>query len=251
MSRSIKLVDVAPTMARVLGVRTPPTDGKPIDEVKEWGCNRVVLAIVDSLGYGLFKALEPDLPEMRSMALEGLLLKAECVAPTTTPAIASILTGLMPKNHGISNTSHASESEIRSLLEWASSEEVPSAVVMEEEGARTFEGFVDIVMGVPKDLRVEDFDRQILARSLAALDTDPRLLVAHFLGIDRMAHRGGGIVDIRSAASAIDGYLKDIAAAIPEKTMVVICGDHPLHAGLLKGVFDSKYVALILWKKEN
>ncbi len=251
MSRSIRLIDVAPTMARVLGVRTPPIDGRPIDEVKGWGCDRVVLAIVDSLGYGLYNTLEPDLHEMRSMAEEGLLLKAECVASTTTPAIASILTGLMPKNHGITNTGQASESKIRSLLEWASSEEVRSAVVMEEEGAQTFEGFVPVVMGVSKSLGVEDFDRKILSQSLAALSADPRLLVAHFVGIDRVAHLGGGIEEIGSAASAIDGHLKDLGAAIPERTMVIVCGDHPLHAGVLKGVFDTKNVALILWKKED
>jgi len=249
--RSIKLIDVAPTMARALGVRTPPIDGKPIDEVEGWRCDRVVLAIVDSLGYGLYRALEQGLPRMRSMAEEGLLLKAESVAPSTTPAIASILTGLMPQNHGISTTSQASESDIRSLLEWASSENVRSAVVMEEEGARTFEGFVKMVMGVPKSLGVRDFDREILTQALAALDGDPRLLVVHFIGIDRIAHRGGGIDEIRDAASASDGYLGDLAAAIPKGTMMIICGDHPLHAGLLKGVFDSKDVALMLWKKGN
>lgn len=251
MSRSIKLVDVAPTMARVLGVRTPPIDGKAIDDVEGWGCDRVVLAIVDSLGYGLYKDLEPDLPNMRSMAEEGLLLKAECVAPSTTPAIASILTGLMPQNHGIRNTGQASESKIRSLLEWASSENVRSAVVMEEEGARTFEGLVKVVMAVPKSLDVRDFDREILARSLAALEADPRLLVAHFIGIDRIAHRGGGIDKIREAAYAIDGHLGGLAAATPRRTMMIVCGDHPLHAGVLKGVFDSKEVALILWRDDE
>ncbi len=251
MSRSIRLIDVAPTMARVLGVKTPFIDGVPIDEVEGWECDRVVLAIVDSLGYGLYKALEPDLPKMRSMAKEGLLLKAECVAPSTTPAIASILTGLMPHNHGISNTRQASESEIRSFLEWANSEKVRSSVVMEEEGARTFEGFVSMVMGVPKSLGVRDFDREILTLSLASLGTDPRLLVAHFVGIDRIAHQGGGVDEIRDAASAVDGHLGDLAAAIPERTMIVVCGDHPLHAGKLKGVFDSKHVALIFWKKGN
>lgn len=189
--RSIKQIDVTPTMARALGIRTPPIDGMPIDEVEGWGCDRVVLAIVDSLGYGLYKALEQDLPKMRSMAEEGLLLKAKCVASSTTPAIASILTGLMPQNHGISNTTQA----------------------------------------------------------LAALKRDPKLLVAHFVGIDRIAHRGGGIAEIREAASTIDGYLGELVAAIPRGTMMIICGDHPLHAGLLKGVFDSKDVALILREK--
>ena len=249
MQRSIKLIDVAPTLARVLGVRTPPVDGRPIEEVEGWGCDGAVLAIVDSLGYGLYRALESDLPEMRAMAKEGLLLKAECVAPSTTPAIASILTGLLPQNHGISTTSQASESEIRSLLEWASSESLRSAVVMEKEGAQTFEGFVKTVMGVPKSLSVLDFDREILVRSLAALETDPKLLVAHFVGIDRIAHMGGGIDEIREAASAIDGHLGDLAAAIPEERMMIVCGDHPLHAGKLEGVFDSKYVALIIWKR--
>ena len=249
MPRSIKLIDVAPTLARVLGVRTPPVDGRPIEEVDGWGYDGAVLAIVDSLGYGLYRALESDLPNMRAMAREGLLLKAECVALSTTPAIASILTGLLPQNHGISTTSQASESEIRSLLEWASSENLRSAVVMEEEGAQTFKGFVKTVMGVTKSLGILDFDREILVRSLAALDTDPKLLVAHFVGIDRIAHLGGGIDEIREAASAIDVHLGDLAAAIPEGSMMIVCGDHPLHAGKLKGVLDSKYVALIIWKK--
>lgn len=249
MSKSVKLIDLAPTMARVLGVKTPPLDGTAIDLVDGWRCDRVFLVIVDSLGYGLYRALEPDLPVMRSMAEEGLILRAESVASSTTPAIASILTGLMPENHGISNTSQACESEIRSLLEWASSDAVPSAVVMEEEGARTFEGFVDLVMGVPKSREGGDFDREVLARSLLALKMDPRLLVAHYVGIDRIAHLGGGIQEIREVASEIDDHLGVLASAIPSGSMMIVCGDHPLHAGGLKAVFDSKYVALIFWRK--
>jgi len=250
MSRSIKLVDVAPTMARVLGVKTPPIDGRPIGGVEGWDCDRVALAIVDSLGYGLYRSLEPYLPNMRKIAREGLLLEAEAVATSTTPAIASILTGLLPQNHGISNTSQASESEIRSLLEWAGSEGVRSAVVMEEEGARTFQGFVEIALGVPRALSAPDFDRQILARSLEALEGDPRVLVAHFVGIDRAAHRGGGIEEIREAASAIDGLIGEMAAAISERAILMVCGDHPIHAGRLQGAFDSGSVALILWWRE-
>jgi len=251
MPRPVRLIDLAPTMARVLGVRTPPLDGTSIDLVEGWGSDRVLLAIVDSLGYGLYRALEADLPNMRSLAGEGLLLKAESVASSTTPAIASILTGLNPENHGITNTTQASESEMRSLLEWATSDDVSSAVVMEEEGARTFDGFVDLVIGVSKSLKDGDFDREILAGTLLALETDPKLLVAHFLGIDRIAHRGGGIGEILEAASEIDGHLGILASAIPPRSMMIVCGDHPLHAGGLKAVFDGDYVALILWKKEE
>jgi len=57
MSRPVRLIDLAPTMARVLGVKTPPLDGTFIDLVEGWGCDRVLLAIVDSLGYGLYRAL--------------------------------------------------------------------------------------------------------------------------------------------------------------------------------------------------
>jgi len=160
---------------------------------------------------------------MRSLADEGLLLKAESVASSTTPAISSILTGLTPEKHGITNTTQACESEMRSLLEWATSEDVSSAVVMEEEGARTFDGFVDQVMGVSKSLKDGDFDREILARSLQALKMDPRLLVAHFHGIDRIAHRGGGIGEIREVASEIDGHLGVLASAIPPRSMMIVC----------------------------
>lgn len=249
LSRPVRLIDLAPTMARVLGVETPPLDGTSIDLVEGWGCDRVLLAIVDSLEYGLYRALEADLPNMRSMADEGLLLRAEPVASSTSPAIASILTGLIPENHGITNTSQASESDMRSLLEWATCEGVSSAVVMEEVGSRTFEGFIDLVIGVPKSREGGDFDREILAGTLLALETGPRFLVAHFLGIDRIAHRGGGIREICEAASEIDGHLGVIASAIPNRSMMIVCGDHPLHAGGLKDVFVGGGVALLLWKK--
>lgn len=243
--RRFRLVDVAPTMARVLGLEMPLADGRPI-EIEGWGCHSVVLLIVDSLGYELYRVLEGDLPNMRALARDGLLLKAESVATSTTPAIASILTGLLPHNHGVYDTKAASESNIRSLMETASMKGVSTAVVMEEMGARTFEGFVRVVKGVPGGLSALVFDQEVRKGALEALATAPRVLVAHFIGIDRVAHQGGDMEAIKNVATAIDDHVGAVAKASRPRTLIIVCGDHPLHAGELKDAFDSNQVALML-----
>ncbi|MHC1632018.1 MAG: alkaline phosphatase family protein [Methanotrichaceae archaeon] len=249
--RSVRLVDVAPTMAYVLGQRMPMIDGRPIAEVKDWVCERVVLLIVDSLGYNLYRTLEPFLPHMRVLARNGLLLKAESVANSTTPSIASMLTGLLPQNHRVYNTKEASESDIISILELASSQKIRTAVVMEETGAKTFENFVDVMYGVPRTLNALEFDRQICVRSLEALAADPKMLVTYFIGIDKIAHQGGGMNYIRAIAMAIDDHLGSIIGASPCRTLIIVCGDHPIHAGKLKDVLDTNHVALILGNKST
>jgi arylsulfatase A-like enzyme len=55
--RPVSLVDIAPTIARVLGITIPHVDGRPIKEVEGWNCRNAVLIIVDSLGYDLYRWL--------------------------------------------------------------------------------------------------------------------------------------------------------------------------------------------------
>jgi len=61
------LLDVAPTIARVLGIDLSNTDGHSIDVVEKWGCRNVVLIIIDSLGYDLYQWLEPQLESIPSI----------------------------------------------------------------------------------------------------------------------------------------------------------------------------------------
>ena len=112
-------LDIAPTVARILGFHLPESDGQPIDLVAGWGCKNVALIIIDSLGYDLFMWLLPTLENMSALARDGLLFRAKAVSNHTTPAIASILSGLLPEHHGIFDKAGAKESSILSLPEMA------------------------------------------------------------------------------------------------------------------------------------
>jgi predicted AlkP superfamily pyrophosphatase or phosphodiesterase len=244
--RGFNIIDVAPTIAKVLGIDLPEPDGRPIEDVMGWGCRNVILAIVDSLGYDLYRWLEPDLRNINALASMGLLLKAETDANHTTPAIASILSGLTPEHHGICDKEGAKESSILSLPEIASSVGLRSAVVMERNGAEVYEGLIEIIGAVSDRLSPEKFDDEIRRLSLEALSKEPRLLVSYFIGIDKTIHLGLRPDKIRDAAIFIDYCIGELICAASQKTLVIICGDHPVHAGPLKRTNGPYSVALIL-----
>jgi len=243
---SFSLLDIAPTAARALGLTLTECDGHVIDLVESWGCRNVVLMIVDSLGYYLYKWLEPRLRHMPRLAQGGFLLQAESVSCHTTPAIASILSGLLPEHHGIFDKEGAKESEILSLPEIASANGLKSAVVMEKNGAEVYQGLIEIVGAVSDALPYLEFDRSICLHSQEALGQGPRLLVSYFIGIDKAVHAGQGLDGIRDAACSIDRCIGRLAARLEDDTLMVICGDHPVHAGRLKRGEAPYSVALIL-----
>jgi len=247
-AQPFSLLDVAPTAAQVLGLTLPQSDGRPINLVDGWGCKKVALIIIDSLGYDLFRWLMPRLEHLSALARDGLLLQAEAVSGHTTPAIASILSGLLPEHHGIFDKAGAKESSILSIPEIASASGLKTAVVMEKNGAEVYEGLIEIIAGIPDDISPEDFDQEACRMTLVALAQNPELLVSYFIGIDKTVHAGRGLEEIKDAALRIDQCLGRIASATDAKTLFIICGDHPIHAGKLKRSKGPYTVALILAK---
>ncbi|NYT02479.1 MAG: hypothetical protein GKC10_06970 [Methanosarcinales archaeon] len=244
----VHLVDVAPTVARVLGLEMEDPDGTALEQVEDWGCSRAVILIVDALGCGLYRLLRPGLCNLPRMAGQGLMFGAAPASGHTTPAIASILTGLLPRSHGVYRTSDASRSGIKSVLEMAHEKGLRSAVVMEQQGAEAFQGRIDIIRGVPGSLGPLEFDRRICRSSLEALALEPRILASHFTAIDRFCHSGPANM-ISPAARAVDAHIGRIAGALRADTMLIICGDHPPHAGPLR--VDEGPVLLMLWRKDS
>jgi predicted AlkP superfamily pyrophosphatase or phosphodiesterase len=241
-------LDIAPTVARTLRFDIPQLDGKPIDLVQSWGCQNVVIIIIDSLGYDLFIWLMPDLLNMSALARDGLLFRAKAVSNHTTPAIASILSGLSPEHHGIYDKAGAKESSIFSLPEMASASGLKAAVIMEENGAEVYRGLIEITSGIPDNIPPQDFDREACRLTIEALSKSPRLLVTYFIGIDKSVHLGRGTAGIREAAKEIDRCIGNIAENADTETLFIICGDHPIHAGPLKRKKEPYSVALILGK---
>ena len=241
-------LDIAPTVARALGLDIPELDGKPIDSVKGWECQNVAIIIIDSLGYDLFIWLMPYLQNMSALAREGFLFRAKAVSNHTTPAIASILSGLLPEHHGIYDKAGAKESSILSLPEMANASGLKAAVIMEENGAEVYRGLIEITCGIPDNIPPKDFDREACRLTIEALSESPRLLVTYFIGIDKSVHLGRGMVGIREAALEIDRCIGMIADNSDEETLFILCGDHPIHAGPLKRKKEPYSVALILAK---
>jgi len=244
----VRLVDVAPTVARVLGLQMEGQDGTALELVKGWDCSRAVILIVDALGWGLYRLLKGWLRNLPRLASQGLIFRAEGASCHTTPAIASILTGLLPEEHGVYRTSDASRSGVRSVLEMAEEIGLRSAVVMEQQGAGAFRGRVGIIRGVPGSLSPLEFDRQICRYSLEALSMDVRVLASHFTAIDRFCHSGSANM-LLPAVRAVDAHIGSIAESISSDAMMIICGDHPPHAGPLQDVEGP--VLLMLWKKDQ
>ncbi|MFZ2473022.1 MAG: alkaline phosphatase family protein [Methanothrix sp.] len=241
-------LDIAPTAALILGLQLPKSDGRPIDFAVAWGCKNVALIIIDSLGYDLLMWLLPTLDNMRDLSIVGQILRIASVSNHTTPAIASILSGLLPEHHGIFDKAGAKESRIKSLPEIAAASGQSCAVIMEKNGADVYQGLIEIVHGIPDSIPPQNFDREACRMTCLALVERPRLLVSYFIGIDKSIHLGLGLKGIREAALLIDRCIGEIVRTANDETLFIICGDHPIHAGPLKKTREPYCVAMILAK---
>jgi predicted AlkP superfamily pyrophosphatase or phosphodiesterase len=244
--RPVSLLDVAPTLAQTLGISLPKSDGLPIILAKGWNCKNAVLLIVDSLGYDLYTWLIPKMENISCLAGCGLQFRANTVSNRTTPSIASILSGLTPDHHGIHDKAGAKESSLLSLPEIASFSGLKTAVIMEKNGAEVYEGLIEIVRGIPDTMSPGEFDQEACRMTLEALSQRPRLLVSYFIGIDKTVHMGMGPEEIKEAATIIDRCLGEVICAADPDTLIVLCGDHPIHAGQLKRNHEPYCVALVL-----
>ena len=110
------LIDVAPTIASILHVSLPKTDGVPIPAIVRDlnDYNKLILIIVDGLGLNLYEIFK------HYFNFNGMVIGCKGVSMHTTPAIATILTGLYPHNHGVFETRHAYTSDPISVVELAS-----------------------------------------------------------------------------------------------------------------------------------
>lgn len=246
--RDVSQTDIAPSIAGALGFQIPHPDGRRIEEIGQWRCRRAILIIVDSLGYELYRSFLPHLGQMRNIAASGFLFRARHVSDHTSPAIASILSGLTPEHHGIYDTESAKRSPILSIPEIASSSGLRSAVIMEKGGAEVYDGLIEYIGAVPRTLPPDEFDRHICRLTAEALSTDPNLVVSYFIGLDKAAHNGLHLDGFVKAAVSIDAHVGEIFRRARPETMVVIVGDHPVHAGHMKND-DDQNVALIIGRK--
>ena len=245
-SNQCSLVDIAPTISELLDIPMVPPDGKAIQDVIEYasirGCQKVVLIIVDSLGYSLYKYFSESgdtFQNIRKLAESGMVLRCQSTADHTTPAIASIFTGYLPTKHHIYATDDiyrerakdSANPKIQTILEWAHAAGRRSAVVIESHGADTFLDRVGEVFEVPDSQDIIEYDSKITDAAVKALESKPDILAVHLRAIDRYAHRAQTWDELKYAAGTIDENIRRIVEAAEKDTLFMICGDHPIHAG--------------------
>ena len=239
-TRSRSLVDIAPTIAELLGIPLPGADGAAIPELIDHlqRCDRVVLIIVDSLGYFTYQRLQPYMPHV-----QGTVIRCRAVADHTTPAIASILTGCHPDTHRTFTTADVCTSPIKSILEIAEERGIKSAVVIESEGAEAMKTKIDLVAGVDDSSDMLAYDATIKEHTIDLLKHEPVLMVVHFRAIDRYAHEARSFDELAYAAERIDSHIDEIRRHLNRDTCVIVCGDHPIHGTCIE---DDRDVALIV-----
>lgn len=227
----LSLLHIAPTLAAFFGVPLH-SPVRPVEQIVSVMNARdpsvVVLMVIDSLDYQLYSDFEDELTVLHELASEGLLFECETVSTTTTPAIASILTGLLADEHEIFTSEDVGTSAVNSILELLDDAGKPTAAILETAGTKPLLGEISYVFPVDDREDIREYDALITAHTVSVLQNqEVRFVFAHLRAIDRFAHRGN---DLRVAAAMTSQNIGKIARAVSKRGgILLICGDHEAH----------------------
>ena len=230
----ISLLQIAPTLAEFFGI-TLITRARPVERILKFAYSRnpiprvVVLVVVDSLDCQFYSMCVTELEVLHKLVeRDGLLFECETVSNHTTPAIASILTGLLPESHRIVTSEDVGKSKINSILEILAEKGTPTAAVMETMGTKPLLGRISYVFAVDDREDIVEYDELIKTHTISALQKhEVRLVFAHLRSIDRYSHRGW---DLHVAAKVTNENMRVIAEVVSDRNgMLLICGDHEMH----------------------
>ena len=226
-------MDIAPTIAEIIGITLPKRDGTPIPTVvmKLSRCKRLILLIIDGLGFRIYEKYQHDLKptgritlRCRPTVMHTFPLHGKCafyeVEMHTTPAIATILTGMHPDHHRVFTIDDTERSEKLSIIELASTQGITSAVIMEQKGARYFKENV-ITIGIDDN----DYNDNDAVRAVIEVSTKADFITAHLRILDRSYHQNK---KPDKAIKILSQHIRNITTQV-EDTGILICGDHPPH----------------------
>jgi hypothetical protein len=243
-------LQIAPTLADFFGVHLT-SRVHPVEQILKVMYARnphvVVLVVIDSLDFQVYLDYADELAVLHELVErdDGLLFECETVSNHTTPAIASILTGLQPESHKIRTSEDVGKSKVNSILEILDDAGKPTAVVLETAGTKPLVGRLSYVFAVDDREDIVEYDTLIKTHTISVLNQhEVRFVFSHLRAIDRFAHRGW---DLRVAARVTNENMKEIAKAVGEQNgMLVICGDHEAHLKARKTSQGKKTVPLIV-----
>jgi hypothetical protein len=246
--QTLSLLHIAPTLAAFFGINLP-SPVQPVKQILNFVNARnpsvVVLTVIDSLDWQLYADFADDLAVLHALASQGLLYECETVSTTTTPAIASILTGLLADEHEIFTSKDVGTSAVNSILELLDDAGKPTAAILETAGTKPLVGRISYVCPVDDREDIQEYDALITSHAISVLQKqEVRFIFAHLRAIDRFAHRGN---DLRVAAAITSQNMKEIAHAVRERNgMLLICGDHEAHLKERKAPGGKGTVPLIV-----
>ena len=248
--QNISLLQIAPTLAKYFGV-TLHASARPVQQILDMMNARkpqvVVLTVIDSLDLQIYTDFAPELVKLHRLVEQGgLIFACPPVSTHTTPAIASILTGLSPESHGIVISEDVAASKIKSILEILHDHGKPTTAVLDTNGARPLDGRVSHVIGIENREDIVAYDAEITAHTLSILRRQPEvhLTLTHLRSIDRFAHRGR---DLHVAAGVVNEHLHEIIRAVAERNgMLLVCGDHEAHLPERKASSEQQLIPLIV-----
>lgn len=245
MSDVYKQKDIAPTIAKILDLPYNVPTGESIEIKEKIIGKKVILAIIDCFDWNIYEKYGRSILKE---AVNGFLFeyRVSSNASRTSPAIATILTGLDPDEHSISSTADVESSDIVNLPRFAEMNGVKTTVVMEAKGANTFSGDIKEIHPVEDEEDIIEFDYKILENVRKSIDRFS-FIVFHIRTIDRFLHRGKGSGIVKNELEKNIKKIVNIAQS--SDFLLVITGDHKSHGDTFEG--DKILPFLIINFSEN
>ncbi|MFP4654364.1 MAG: alkaline phosphatase family protein [Methanohalobium sp.] len=271
LNTECSLVDIAPTISEILHINMVKPHGHVLNQITEYArenkTRKVILIIVDSLGYALYQRLTESMPNLQKIANSGMVFKCKSPADHTTPAIASIFTGYYPEEHHLYYTDDIYKErakdeynpKIKTIMEWGHDSGLKSGIVIESLGAESLAGRIYGTFGIPDSDDIIEYDKKVAENTVKALKSNPDIIAVHIRAIDRFAHMSDTWDDIKYSAGSVDENIGTIYSHTRDDSLFIICGDHPIHSGKkwleMTGKNDAenyhnRYVALIVGSKK-
>ena len=255
---------IAPTAARILDVAAPSgAEVDPIPEVLDAipSAERLVLVVVDGFGSALWKYIGDAVPSLNRLADLRHMEIASVLPSITYVCISTMLTGISPGRHGVTNLDDAVQvldtTKIDTLFDAVKRTGRETLMAVHQKG----------VTGLPLDrfadrsVVVEGAkDAEIYTQVPGLIRTHrPAFAFLHLIDIDEAAHAYGPYTaEVKRAASEMDRRLEGLLACFAEAGYALLAladhgmheipgGDSDGHLGNHDGSVEEDRVVPLLW----
>ena len=180
----------------------------------------VLVLYVDGLGYGLYLRLKHTLsPFIQKKRMSPAL----CVyPPVTNPNMASMLTGVLPPEHGVH--SRKDKRLLKPSLLALSQSLNKRAVLVEGDIAILQTEIPPILNAAPRSAG----DQAVYACARRQLSNGADLTIAHFHGLDDLMHQSGPVIPLmEEKLSELCGYFLKLCEGFSGR--VILSSDHGGH----------------------